>query len=62
MGQKLRQIASPGSFVVLLIQEQDNGCFDVPCGDTLFKNGDRLVMLTYSKDVKATLETFGVGN
>lgn len=62
LGQKLRQIASPGSFVVLLIQEQDNGCFDVPCGDTLFKNGDRLVMLTYSKDVKATLETFGVGN
>lgn len=62
LGQKLRQIASPGSFVVLLIQEQDNGCFDIPCGDTLFKNGDRLVMLTYSKDVKATLETFGVGN
>ena len=62
LGQKLRQIASPGSFVVLLIQEKGAVGFDIPCGDTLFKNGDRLVMLTYSKDVKATLETFGVGN
>ncbi|MGI5172730.1 Trk system potassium transporter TrkA [Treponema sp. OMZ 840] len=62
LGKALKDIAVPGSFIILLIQEQGTKQFVIPYGNTVFEAGDRLVMLTYTKDIQRTMDLFGVGN
>jgi len=62
LGKELKEVAVPGSFIILLVQEQGTKRFVVPYGNTIFEAGDRLVMLTHTKDVQRTMDLFGVGN
>ena len=62
LGKELKDIAVPGSFIILLIQEHGSQQFVIPYGKTVFEAGDRLVMLTYTKDIQRTMEMFGVGS
>ena len=62
LGKELKEVAVPGSFIILLVQEQGTKRFVVPYGNTMFEAGDRLVMLTHTKDVQRTMDLFGVGN
>ena len=62
LGKELKDIAVPGSFIILLIQEQGTNNFVMPYGNTVFAAGDRLVTLMCAKDIQRTMELFGVGN
>ena len=62
LGKELKDIAVPGSFIILLIQEQGTNNFVMPNGNTVFAAGDRLVTLMCAKDIQRTMELFGVGN
>ncbi len=52
-GKKLREISSPGEYLVLLVRKPGSEKFEIPNGDTLFTAGDHLVIIEKSGDKKA---------
>ena len=52
-GRKLKDVAVPGEFLVLLVRRSGEAEFSIPGGDTVLAAGDRVVFAVRSGDVKA---------
>jgi trk system potassium uptake protein TrkA len=52
-GRKLKDVAIPGEFLVLLVRRSGEAEFSIPGGDTMLAGGDRVVFAVRSGDVKA---------
>ncbi len=60
-GKKLIEISNLSSFIVLLNKAKDEKKYTIPTGETIFSEGDSVVLLMKTnKDLKA-LDVFGVG-
>lgn len=53
----LKDIAMPGSFLILLISKGDE--YIVPVGNTILQENDKLIFIVHSKDIKLVLAHFG---
>ena len=59
LGKTLKEIASPGVFLVLLIKKkQADGAYAIPDGGTMLEAGDEAVLITYSQNSAKVLELF----
>ena len=57
-GKPLREIADPGSFLVLLDKKLGTQNYTIPSGDTQFTAGDHVVLITKSENSKKILSYF----
>lgn len=57
VGKSLKEIASPGEFLLLLVRKPGAKSYDLPGGDTMFSAGDHLVLIQSAGDRKV-LEKF----
>ncbi len=57
-GKPLREIADPGSFLVLLDKKLGSQNYAIPSGDTQFAAGDHVVLITKSENSKKVLSYF----
>ena len=57
-GKPLREIADPGSFLVLLDKKLGSQDYAIPSGDTQFAAGDHVVLITKSDNSKKVLSYF----
>ncbi len=57
VGQSLKEIATPGEFLLLLIRKPGSSKYELPIGDTTFTVGDHLVLIEKTGD-KKVLERF----
>ncbi len=57
VGKQLKDIASPGEFLVLLVRKPGSQKFEIPQGNTFFNVGDHLVIIAKTGD-KKILEKF----
>lgn len=57
-GKFLRDIANPGSFLVLLLQKAGGSGYVIPVGDTQFSAGDHLVLITKTSETQHIIDTF----
>jgi trk system potassium uptake protein TrkA len=58
LGKTLKEIASPGVFLVLLIKKKKDGLYAIPDGNTMIEEGDEAVLIAYSQDSAKVLELF----
>ncbi|MHC6202767.1 Trk system potassium transport protein TrkA [Breznakiellaceae bacterium SP9] len=58
LGKTLKDIASPGVFLLLLIKQKKTLLYAIPTGDTMLEAGDELVLITYAEDSAKVLERF----
>ena len=57
-GKPLREIADPGSFLVLLGRKLGQQQYAIPSGDTQFAAGDHVVLITKAENSKKILSYF----
>ncbi|QTQ17039.1 NAD-binding protein [Treponema parvum] len=57
-GKLLRDVADPGSFLVLLLQKAGTKEFVIPSGDTAFSAGDTLILVTKTSETQRILDVF----
>ena len=58
-GKTLKEIAEPGSFLVLLVCKKDSDKYEIAGGNTVLNAGDKIVVIEYSKDKMHITEKFG---
>ena len=58
-GKALKDIAEPGSFLVLLIQGKDQEEYSIPAGNTVLNGGDKLVLISDMEETAKVIEFFG---
>lgn len=58
-GKALKDIAEPGSFLVLLIKEEGQDDYIIPSGNTVLKGGDNLVLISDIEETAKVIEYFG---
>lgn len=57
-GKYLRDIANPGSFLVMLLQKAGSKEYIIPVGNTQLSTGDRLVLITKTSETQHILDVF----
>ncbi|MGL4982578.1 MAG: Trk system potassium transporter TrkA [Treponemataceae bacterium] len=57
IGKSIKQIAAPGSFLILLIEK--NNEYTIPVGDTILEATNKLVFIVHTNDRSHTLHSFG---
>lgn len=58
-GKALKDIAEPGTFLVLLIQGKDQEDYSIPAGNTVLNGGDKLVLISNMEETGKVIEFFG---
>jgi trk system potassium uptake protein TrkA len=58
-GKALKEIALPGSYLLLLVQKKDAARCVLPTGDTIIESGDRLILVTYTEGADRVLSKLG---
>ena len=58
-GKALKDIAEPGSFLVLLLKEKDQSEYIIPAGNTILNGGDNLVLISNIEETAKVIEYFG---
>lgn len=58
-GKTLKEVANPGTFLIMLIKKQDSEEFLIPTGNTELKEGDHLVIICNVDKNAQVLEYFG---
>jgi trk system potassium uptake protein TrkA len=58
-GKALKDIAEPGTFLVLLIQGKDQEDYSIPAGNTVLNGGDKLVLISNMEETVKVIEFFG---
>jgi trk system potassium uptake protein TrkA len=58
-GKALKEIALPGSYLLLLVQKKDAVRCVLPTGDTIIESGDRLILVTYTESADRVLAKLG---
>ena len=56
-GKTLKEIASPGEYLILLVKKANSSQYDIPVGSTQLTAGDHLVLIANAGD-KKILEKF----
>lgn len=59
VGKMIKEISKPGSFIILLIKEDDSENYKVPDGNTTLEKGDKLVIITKATSNADILQIFG---
>ncbi|MGL4986209.1 MAG: Trk system potassium transporter TrkA [Treponemataceae bacterium] len=57
IGKSIKDVASPGSFLILLIEK--NGSYEIPVGDTILEAENKLVFIMHAKARNHILHVFG---
>lgn len=57
IGKTLKEISSPGEYLILLVKKPGSEQYEIPVGDTQLKTGDHLVLIA-APDNKKILEKF----
>ncbi len=52
-GKTLKEISSPGEYLVLLLRKHGQKSFEIPVGDTMLSAGDHLILIVDSENQKA---------
>ena len=60
-GKSLKEIANPGSFLVLMDKKTGVNEYQIVNGDTRITAGDHIVLITVAENSKKVLEYFGNG-
>lgn len=58
-GKALKDIAEPGSFLVLLLKGKDQSEYIIPAGNTILNGGDNLVLISNIEETAKVIEYFG---
>jgi trk system potassium uptake protein TrkA len=58
-GKALKEIALPGVYLLLLAQKKDTARCEIPTGDTVIANGERLILVTYTEGADKVLSKLG---
>lgn len=58
-GKALKDIAEPGSFLVLLLKGKDQSEYIIPAGSTILNGGDNLVLISNIEETDKVIEYFG---
>ena len=58
-GKALKDIAEPGSFLVLLLKGKDQTEYIIPAGSTILNGGDNLVLISNMEETAKVIEYFG---
>lgn len=58
-GKALKDIAEPGSFLVLLIKKEVESEFLIPKGNTILNSGDKLVLISNIEETPKVIDYFG---
>ena len=58
-GKALKDIAEPGTFLVLLIKNKDQEEYSIPAGNTVLNGGDNLVLISNMEETAKVIEYFG---
>ena len=59
LGKKLKEIAEPGKYLVLLDRHAGAEEYEIAIGDTIFASGDHLVLITQAEESRRILKFFG---
>ena len=57
VGKSLKEISSPGQYLILLVKKINSNKFDIPVGNTQLMAGDHIVLIANAGD-KKILEKF----
>ncbi len=58
-GKKMKELADPGKFLVLLVKNNSKKEYEIVNGETLFSTGDHLVLIALAEHSSKVLEFFG---
>jgi trk system potassium uptake protein TrkA len=58
-GKALKDIAEPGTFLVLLLKNKDQEEYIIPAGNTILHGGDNLVLISNMEETAKVIEYFG---
>ncbi len=61
IGEKLSAFSKLEAFIVLLVKKIGEDNYQIPSGDDVYEEGDRIIFLVHIESTFETLELFGVG-
>lgn len=59
INKTLREIAKPGSFLIMLVKKYNASEFEIPVGDTILNAGDDVILITHVEENSNIVSFFG---